>query len=696
MPFGTIKLLPGVNADWTPTLNQAGISQSQLIRFRDQLVQKMGGWTKFYPTALPGTPRDLHAWQDLNATNHLGAGTTSSFAIITGTSLATVTPQTLVSDVSPNFSTTSDSPTVTVDDLNISDVTTFDSVFFNTPISVGGLILSGLYPIAEITGTHTYQIAAATNATATVSAGGTVPSFSTTKDSSVVSILLASHGMAVGDEIALAISTTVNSIVLSGAYPATVITDSDNFQIQAATQASATGSVSMNSGNAEIVYYIALGPAAAGIGYGLGGYGEGGYGTGVVPSAQVGTPISATDWTSDNWGELIVACPADGGLYYFDPAGGFANMSLISSGPIFNSGMFVSSSEQIMVAYGSSIGQLQQLGASNVTIGVQQDPMLVQWSDSGDFFDWLPSAANFAGNFRIPIGSQIRAGMAGPANQNLIWTDLDLWAMNFIGQPDVFGFNQIGSGAGACGRHAPQKFRGAVYWMGASNFYVYDGSGVRVLPCPVWDVIFQNLNTAFAQNVRAIPNTPFNEIGWEFPSLSSSSGENDSFVKMNVTEPGNPWDYSIGGVMARSAWIDQSVLGMPIATAPSGVIYQHESGADADGQPLLASFTTGYTVIGNGEDMVQVDQVLPDFKWGTFSGSPTAQIQLTFNVVDFPGQTPRTFGPYTVTQSTQYLWVRFRGRQVSITVSSADLGSWWRLGAIRYRWRPSGAGGIHA
>ena len=697
MPFGEIKLVPGVNADWTPTENQIGISQSQLIRFRDQLAQKMGGWTKFFPFAVSGTPRDLHAWQDLNATSHLAVGTTASFGIITGSSLQTVTPQTLTSNFAPNFSTTSGSDLVTVIDSNIANLTTFDSVFFNTPISIGGLILSGLYPIFEITGTDSYKIQAASNATATVSNGGAVPVFSTTNGSSVVSVALANNGMAVGNDIAFAISTTVNGAIIFAAYPAPVITDANDFQIQVASQATATGSASMNGGSAQLVYYIALGPAAAGIGYGLGGYGEGGYGTGVVPSAQTGAPISASDWTSDNWGQLVVACPADGGLYYFDPTGGFTNMSLINSGPIFNSGIFVSTSAQIMVAYGSCLGQPQQLGASNVKIGVQQDPMLVQWSDSEDFTNWIPSASNFAGNFRIPIGSEVTAGMAGSGNQNLIWTDLDLWAMNFIGQPDVFGFNQIGAGAGACGRHAPQKFRGAVYWMGKTNFYVYDGSGVRVLPCPVWDAVFQNFNTAYAQNVRAMPNTPFNEIGWEFPSLASSSGENDSFVKMNVTEPGNPWDYTIGGgLMPRSAWIDQSVFGMPIAATPSGVIYQHETSPDADGQPLVASFTTGYTSLSNGEDMVQVDQIIPDFKWGTFAGSQNAQIQLTFNVVDFPGQTPRQYGPYVVTQSTQYLWVRFRGRQISLTVTSSDLGSFWRTGLIRYRYRPSGRGGIHA
>ena len=684
MAYAEVKLKPGVTVDWTPTLNEAGISQSQLIRFRDGLVQKYGGWQKFYGLAVSGIPRDLHAWQDLNSVDHLSVGTTTTFNVITSGSLQVVTPQTLLSNFSPNFSTVNTSNVVTIVDPNINTVTIYDSVFFNTPISVGGIILSGLYPINTVTGTTSYKIIAATNATSTVNNAGAVPVFTTVSGSAVVSVALTADGLSTvspNNTIVFAISTTGNGVTIAGAYPAVSITDANDFEIQVPTQATANGSFSMNGGNAQLVYYIALGPPAGGAGYGLGGYGLGGYGTGLTSSVQTGTPITATDWTSDNWGELVVACPANGGIYYFDPTGGFANMSLVSAGPIFNSGIFVSTSEQILIAYGSSITE---------KIGVQQDPMLVQWSDSGNFLNWSPTNADFAGNFRIPIGSEIMAGMAGPANQNLIWTDLDLWSMNFIGQPEVFGFNQIGAGAGACGRHAIQKLRGGVYWMGLSNFYSYDGSGVNVVQCPVWDAVFQNLNVPFAQNVRAMPNTPFNEAGFLYPSLASSNGENDSYVKWNLTEPGRPWDY---GLLARSAWIDLTIFGNPIAATPGGIIYRHESTNDADGQPLVASFTTGFFYLQEGEDFVQVDQMLPDFKWQTYAGGTgSAQIQITFNVVNYPGDTPRQYGPYTVQQATKILQTRFRGRQVSITVQSSDIGSFWRVGKNRFRYSAVGHG----
>lgn len=681
MAFAGVRLIPGINVEKTPTLNEAGYSDCSLGRFRDGLFQKIGGWEKFYPLAVAGTPRDLHAWQDLNQVNRLALGTTSQLAVIASGSLRTLTPQTLTSDFAPDFTTTNGSPLVEVDDPNISNVTVFDTAFFNTPISVGGIILSGLYPIESITGTTTYTVRAATDATASVASGGAVPEFTTTSGSSIVSVFLEDHGLTTGsDTIVFAIPTTGNGVTIDGLYSALTITDPDNFTILASSEASASGSFDMNGGDAQIVYYIAQGPSAAGVGYGLGGYGLGGYGSGVVPTSQTGDPITATDWTLDNWGEILVGCPENGGLYYWEPNGGFSTMSLISSGPIFNSGMFVSTSAQIMIAYGSTIQE---------QIGVIQDPMLVQWSDSGNFFDWTPTETNLARNFRIPIGSRIVSGMP-VSNQNLIWTDLDLWIMNFIGFPNVYGFNMIGAGAGAASKHAVQKLRGGVYWMGRSNFYRYAGSGVEVMPCPCWDFVFQNLNTDYIHNIRAMPNTAFNEVGWFFPSTASANGENDCYVKMNITEPGQPWDFGPANVMPRSAWIDQNVFGPPIATSPGGVVYQHETGNDADGNPINSYFETGYFRIAEGETYPVVDQVRPDFKYGEYGQSQGAQIQLTFKTANFPGDTPVPYGPYTVEQATQFLSTRFRGGLISMKAESSDLGSFWRLGHVRFRFSETG------
>src|SRR6266566_7383946 len=104
MPWGSVKLVPGINLERTPTLLEAGFSQSQLIRFKDGLAQKFGGWTKFYNFAVNGVPRDLHPWQDLNSIKRLLVGTTQQLATIdTSMNFTDITPQQTTSNPAVNF-----------------------------------------------------------------------------------------------------------------------------------------------------------------------------------------------------------------------------------------------------------------------------------------------------------------------------------------------------------------------------------------------------------------------------------------------------------------------------------------------------------------------------------------------------------------------------------------------------------------
>jgi hypothetical protein len=106
MPIKSVKLIPGVNVEKTPALNEAGISQSSFGRFRDGLFQKIGGWAQYF-FYNSGIPRALHAWQDLNSVGHLAVGTTSSFGVITSGAVNVLTPQQLTTNPAVNFSTVS-------------------------------------------------------------------------------------------------------------------------------------------------------------------------------------------------------------------------------------------------------------------------------------------------------------------------------------------------------------------------------------------------------------------------------------------------------------------------------------------------------------------------------------------------------------------------------------------------------------
>lgn len=674
MPISTLKVAPGVNSEITNTQGMAQIVDSQLIRHKyagsEVLVEKLGGWTKFYPTTMGSVPRALHAWEGINADTHLAIGCTASLNVITDGSLEDITPQTYTSTLPPAFSTTSGSATVQIDDTNIT-ANAFDSIYILVPVAIGGIVLEGAYPILDVLDVDSYRVDAADLATSTAGPGGSVPEFGTTNGLSAINVELTNHGKVVGSIFNAAVPTAVGGLTVFGAYVVQAVVDADNFTIYASSSATSTTTGLMNGGDTEIVYYIGGAPPAVAAGYGVGGYGVGGYGTGIVPTPTPGTPITATNWTLDNWGEVLIATPAEGSIYTWSPDSGFPLAVRIVEAPLINGGAFVAQPAQILVAWASSQG------------GVQ-DPLSINWSDSGDYTEWSVTARTQAGGYRIPTGSRIVGGLSGP-NFPLIWTDLELWAMNYVGLPLVFGFQAIGQNCGLVSRHGYAVLNTVVYWMGSGNFFRVLGESVQTIPCPVWDHVFQDLDSDSLDKIYCGSNTLFGEIVWYYPSESGGSGEVDRYVKFNPDL--NVWDF---GALARSAWIDQSPVGPPVGAAPNGLIFQHEVSPDADGQPLVASFKTGFYQVADGNDLQFIDWMFPDFTWGYQNGDQDAVLQVTLYFCDYPSSAVKTAGPFTVTSAIEYVNVRLRGRFVAVEISSSDLGSFWRMGALKFRSTPDG------
>lgn len=675
MPMQSITLRPGVNTQVTQSQNEAGVSESQLIRYKDQLIEKYGGWTQYYPITMSSTVRDMHAWQGLQSNKFLSVACTGSLNIIQSGALSDVTPQTRVSSFAPLFSVSSGSNVITVVDVG-SSLSVFDTVFFNTPVAVGTTLLMGAYPINSVGGSSTYTVVSSAASNTTVVSSGKLPTFTTVANSGVVTVNLSNNNFqqVPGLFYGFFAPTSVGGLTINGPYQVNSIIDSTSFTIVAPTAASSAATSTMNSSLVSVTYYIAIGPPpAAGGGYGIGPYGVGGYGIGgTAGTGANGTPITAVDWTEDNWGEVLLACPENGPIYYWSPDSGFSTAAVIQAAPFFNGGIFISMPQQILVAWRSS-----------QPVTGTQDNLLVRWCDSGNYTIWNDAADNSAGSFRLPTGSYIVGGMQA-SNYGMIWTDTDAWIMQYVGGTVIFNFTQVGSGCGLIGKHAAGVIGNDVYWCGTNNIYTIQNGGVEPLHCTVWDFLFQNLNTTYQERIRCAPNSSFNEITWFFPSLQST-GENDAYIKYNFLE--KEWDY---GYLARASWVDVSPLGQPIASDPT-TIYQHESGYNNGNQPMSTSFTTGYWTISDGNEMGFVDFVLPDMKFGTYNDRHSADLSITFTSLNYTGDpNPRTYGPYAFNASTEYINTRIRGRFMSMTVTSNDLDSFWRIGRIRYRWAPAG------
>jgi hypothetical protein len=674
MAWSAVQLIPGVDTQKTLSANQAGVSQSQMIRYKENLIQTYGGFQPY--ATVNSTSRDLHPWQDISGVQHLAVAGTTSLIVITAGSQQDITPQTNTTNPAPNFSISSGSNVLTVVDAG-SSATTFNTVYFNTPVAIGGFLLNGAYPINSVSASSVYTILLSSAASTTVASSGILPVFSTSSGSATITVTLPNNGFqsVTGLFEQFIAATTIGTslpLTVQGKYQIASVIDSTNFTINAITQASTTATATMNGGDAQLVYYITLGPTSIGQGFGGGGFGSGGFGTGTAQAGSPGTPITTNDWTQDNWGEILLSCPVNGPIYAWSPDFGFQNAKVIYQAPFFNGGIFVSMPQQILVAWRS----VQSTGV--------QDPLIVRWSNAADYTNWTVSNQTTAGDFHIPTGSLIVGGLQCP-QFGLISTDIDVWTMTYVGGVVIFNFTRVGTGCGWVSSHACSILAGSPYWMGTNNFFTLGSSGVVPLPCSIWDQVFQNISTANISKVRAFSNSAFNEWGVLYPS-ASSTGENDSYAKVHIEGNEYEWDY---GSISRTAWYDVSILGMPLGVDNTGQIWQHETGTAITGIGLPA-FRTGWWTITEGEDIPVVDFIVPDFIFGLRSASQNASIDITFYGADYPGDTPTTYGPYTVTSTTEFINCRIRNRLMSAFIQSNSTTEFWRIGRIRFRYGASG------
>ena len=267
----------------------------------------------------------------------------------------------------------------------------------------------------------------------------------------------------------------------------------------------------------------------------------------------------------------------------------------------------------------------------------------------------------------------------------LVFTDVSLYAMTFVGPPSTFNIRQIGTGCGLAGPLARAEFGGTVFWMSYEDFFYYDGS-LGVLPCPIRNHIFDDLNRTAASQFHASVNTLFQEIWFWYASASSS--EIDRYAIFNTQE--REWYY---GQLDRTAWLDQSgVRDVPAAFNASGTLYDHESGSSDDGDAMgeyLESWD--FEIPGGGgaplgDGLLFMRRLVPDFL------RMTNPIQVTLKARKYPHGEQIERGPFTVLTTDGYVRPRIRGRQVALYMQSdqdfpdAD----WRSGTWRMDVRPHG------
>jgi len=512
--------------------------------------------------------------------------------------------------------------------------------------------------------------------------------FTTSSGLPTVNVLDVAHGCLTGDFVTFSGASAVGGLTLNGEYQVTVV-DIDNYTITASSNASSTAT---GGGTVTAAYQINSGPATQTplAGWGAGPWGGGAWGIGTT--SLEGLRV----WNQQNFGEDLIFGPKDGPMYYWDNSSGLStrgvNLTSLTGAtdvPTVQRLLLVSDSSRFVLAFGCN-----DYGTAD------QNLMLIRWSDQESAANWTPAATNQAGSLTLSRGSEI-VGVAQVRQEILVWTDISLYSLQYLGPPIVWGSQLLADNVTLISDRGMTTAAGVTYWMGEEKFYVYDGR-VQTLPCDLRQYVFSDFNENQREQVFASTVEQFNEVWWFYCSANNNTSSPDKYVVYNYLE--KIWYY---GTMARTTWIDASIISnFPIAAYDDQLLYQ-EAGVDDNttGTPvaLPAYITSSEFDIDDGENMAFIWRVLPDITFrGSTNGSPSATLTL------YPLQNsgsgynnPASLGgsdngvitrtaTVPVEQFTGQVNIRVRGRQMAMKISSDGLGVAWQLGSPRLDLRPDG------
>ena len=631
MPLQKIQFKSGVDRETTRYNAEGTWYETDKVRFRRGMPQKIGGWERISSSTFLGVCRSMFNWVTLGGQNLVSVGTNIKYYIERGGAYYDSTPYRLIS-------------------------------------------VAGDATFAAVDGDAT------------------------------ITVTEVAHGAVVGSYVtfsgAVSLGGNITAAVLNQNYLIATVVDDDNFTVEAVDTSGATvlanASDTGNGGASTIASYeIAPGAdyAVPFAGWGAGTWGASTWGLGATTTANIRL------WSQANFGEDLILADRGGNIYIWDAsagasAGNRATFLTAAGGqsdvPTIVNYTIVSDIFRFVFCFGSN-----PIGSSIL------DPMLIRWSDQEDAINWTPQATNQAGSLRLSNGSEIVTALQS-RQEMLVWTDAAVYGMQYLGAPEVWGANLLGSNLTIASQNAAIIASDIAYWMGKDKFYSYDGV-VKTLPCSIRSYIFDDFNQQQTDQVICGTNERFNEVWWFY--CSSGSTTVDRYVIYNYGE--DAWAY---GNMARTAWIDADLRELPLAATYSNNIVKHEIGYDdketSSVYPITATLVSAEFDLDDGDRAMFISRVLPDV---TFAGSTasTPAVTMTISPMVNSGSgynTPLSEGgnsSATVTRTaivpieefTGQAFVRVRGRQMAFKVESTAEGVAWKLGATRFDMRPDGRRG---
>tara|TARA_B100001059_G_scaffold20210_1_gene16431 strand:- start:9134 stop:11341 length:2208 start_codon:yes stop_codon:yes gene_type:complete len=733
MALQQIKFAPGIDKQDTTVGAVGRWVDSDNVRFRYGLPEKVGGWQSLLGDTIVGVVRKQFAFVDLEGNRYVALGTDKFLLVYFEGQLFDITPlKTSITGatLSTNSTTTVTITTSAAHGINVGGIVLFDAV---TLPSGTGFSASDFedkkFQVISVPTPTTFTITMGSAATGTVSTGGSI----TLKPYEPVGPAEQSYGYGFGIGNYGGTITGVVQTELNGSLSADTAGTGGSgtaVTVDSTTDFPTAGTIAI--ANELITYTSKNSTQFLGITRGTNGTATPGTSNGQAHSTNAvvqnatnftgfGSAVEASTvtlepglWSLNSFGQVLVATILNGKTFTWNAgiAARFTTRAstttttfLTTNNPTATRTTLISPTTRHLIHFGTEI-----------TIGTPstQDDMFIRFSADESINEYTIEAVNTAGSQRLQDGTKIVGALVAKENI-LVWTDNALYTMKFVGAPFTFGFEQVGTNCGLIGQNAAIEIDGVAYWMGNNGFFSFDGT-VNTLPCSVEDYVFDDIDTTKGQQINAGINNLFTEVVWWYPSTGSDF--NNRYVVYNYGQTTQPvpmgnWYTGTNTNSIRTTWIDSLVYPRPYATAfnssntgtfpaiigetglGQSVLFEHEIGTDQinpnGSTTVLTSFAQSYdfalqTDQGIGEYFLAMRRFLPNFK------NLVGDAQVTISVADYPADpnTNTALSPFTITSTTTKVDTRARGRYAALKIENTGSGQSWRFGTFQADLQPDG------
>ena len=729
-----IKFAPGIDKQDTAVGAEGRWVDSDNVRFRYGLPEKVGGWQSLLTDTMVGVARKQHAFVDKEGNRYVAIGTDKFLLLYFEGQLHDITPvKATISSVVMSAADATKEVSLTFSsnhNLQSGDIILLDNV--TVPSGIGLTDAAFEDKLFQVTRVTSSLVAIVTGTQTTTGAAGGGACSVIPYEPVGPAAQSYGYGFGIGQyggTVQGSVTTTLNGALLADTNgtggSGTVINVTSNTGFPTA------GTIAVDN---ELITYAGKGTNTL-TGITRGAFGTATTGTSNGQAHSNGATVTdATEW--GGWGDAVDAgtITLEPGLWSLSNFGDVL-VSTIANGKTFTWNSDIAARLTTRASTSTSgfsttnnptatrttlisptTRHLIHLG-TETTIGDPntQDDMFIRFSEDENINGYTPEATNTAGTQRIQDGTKIVGALVAKENI-LVWTDNALYTMKFVGAPFTFGFEQVGTNCGLIGKNAAIEIDGVAYWMGNNGFFSFDGT-VNTLPCSVEDYIYDDVDTTKGQQICAGINNLFTEVTWWYPT--SGSDFNNRYVVFNYGQTNEPtpmgnWYTGINTNSIRTTWIDSLVYPKPYATSYSSsatgsfptiigesglgrsVLFEHETGNDQinpDGSTtVLTSFIESFSFSlqkDQSEVFLAMRRFLPNFK--TLTGNS----QVTISVKDFPADnsSASALSPFTITSTTTKVDTRARGRYASIKIENTGAGESWRFGTFQVDLQPDGRRG---